>query len=80
MRQARRSIIYSPMRTGVATMTLDYGQCPPWLFQRMTRLGRVIATAIISEFGSAEFIRRLADPVWFQSSERSWRLIGMIRD
>lgn len=55
------------MRTGVATMTLDYGRCPPWLFERMTRLGRVIATAIIGEFGSEEFIRRLADPVWFQS-------------
>lgn len=55
------------MRTGIATMTLDYGQCPAWLFQRMTRLGRVITLAIISEFGSAEFIRRLADPVWFQS-------------
>lgn len=55
------------MRTGIATMTLDYGQCPAWLFQRMTRLGRVIALAIISEFGSEEFIRRLADPVWFQS-------------
>ncbi len=55
------------MRTGIATMTLDYGRCPPWLFQRMTRLGRVIALAIISEFGSEEFIRRLSDPVWFQS-------------
>ncbi|MBM3283546.1 DUF763 domain-containing protein [Candidatus Gottesmanbacteria bacterium] len=55
------------MHTGIATMTLDYGQCPVWLFQRMTRLGRVIALAIISEFGSQEFIRRLADPVWFQS-------------
>ncbi len=55
------------MRTGITTMTLDYGQCPAWLFQRMTRLGRVIALAIISEFGSEEFIKRLADPVWFQS-------------
>jgi hypothetical protein len=55
------------MRTGVATMTLDYGKCPAWLFARMTRLGRVIALAIISEFGSQEFIKRLADPVWFQS-------------
>ena len=51
----------------MATMTLDYGRCPKWLFDRMTRLGRVIATAIISEFGSEEFIRRLSDPVWFQS-------------
>ena len=55
------------MRTGVTTMTLDWGTCPAWLFARMTRLGRVIALAIISEFGSEEFIRRLADPVWFQS-------------
>ena len=55
------------MRTGVASFTLDYGRCPPWLFQRMTRLGRVISLAIISEFGSQEFIRRLSDPVWFQS-------------
>lgn len=55
------------MRTGITTMTLDYGKCPAWLFQRMTRLGRVISLAIISEFGSEEFIRRLADPVWFQS-------------
>ncbi|MBI2617685.1 DUF763 domain-containing protein [Candidatus Gottesmanbacteria bacterium] len=55
------------MRTGITTMTLDYGQCPAWLFQRMTRLGRVIALAIISEFGSEEFLKRLADPVWFQS-------------
>ena len=55
------------MRTGITTMTLDWGTCPAWLFARMTRLGRVIALAIISEFGSEEFIRRLADPVWFQS-------------
>lgn len=48
-------------------MTLDWGQCPAWLFQRMTRLGRVIALAIISEFGSFELIKRLSDPVWFQS-------------
>ncbi len=55
------------MRTGITTMTLDSGKCPVWLFDRMKRLGRVIALAIISEFGSREFLRRLADPVWFQS-------------
>jgi len=48
-------------------MTLDWGQCPPWLFERMKRLARVIVLAIVSEYGSYEFIRRLADPVWFQS-------------
>lgn len=55
------------MRTGIASFTLDWGQCPPWLFQRMVRIGRVIAMAIISEFGQKEFLKRLSDPVWFQS-------------
>ncbi len=55
------------MRTGVAEFTLDYGRCPPWLFRRMVRLGRAIGIAIIREFGPEEFLRRLADPVWFQS-------------
>ncbi|MFH1820608.1 MAG: DUF763 domain-containing protein [Candidatus Nealsonbacteria bacterium] len=55
------------MRTGIATVPLDYGRCPPWLFQRMKRLGRGIATAIIEEFGPDEFLKRLSDPVWFQS-------------
>lgn len=55
------------MRTGVASFTLDYGQCPAWLFERMVRLGKVIVLAIISEYGAEEFIKRLSDPVWFQS-------------
>lgn len=55
------------MRTGVATVPLDYGHCPPWLFERMKRLGRGIAMAVVEEFGPEEFLRRLADPVWFQS-------------
>jgi hypothetical protein len=52
---------------GIATFTLDYGKCPAWLFQRMTRLGREMARVIVAEYGSEEFIKRLADPVWFQS-------------
>jgi len=55
------------MRTGIATVPLDYGKCPPWLFERMKRLGRGIAISIVEEFGPEEFLRRLADPVWFQS-------------
>lgn len=55
------------MRTGVATVPLDYGRCPRWLFERMKRLGRSIAFAVVEEFGPDEFLRRLADPVWFQS-------------
>ena len=55
------------MKTGVATVPLDYGRCPPWLFERMTRLSRAISIAIVEEFGPNELLKRLADPVWFQS-------------
>jgi len=55
------------MRTGVATVPLDYGRCPCWLFERMKRLGRGITLAIVEEFGPEEFLKRLSDPVWFQS-------------
>lgn len=55
------------MRTGIATFTLDHGQCPPWLFQRMVKLGREMTRVLISEYGPDEFIKRIADPVWFQS-------------
>jgi len=55
------------MRTGVATVPLDYGRCPRWLFERMKRLSRGITEAIVEEFGPEEFLRRLSNPVWFQS-------------
>lgn len=55
------------MRTGVATVPLDYGRCPPWLFQRMKQLSQGIILAIVEEFGVEEVLRRLADPIWFQS-------------
>ncbi len=55
------------MQRGVATFTLDWGKCPPWLFRRMVSLGREMTRVLIAEYGSDEFVRRLADPVWFQS-------------
>lgn len=55
------------MRTGIANLPLDYGRCPKWLFERMQGLSRGIVIAIVEEFGAEEFLRRLADPVWFQS-------------
>jgi hypothetical protein len=55
------------MRTGIATVPLDYGRCPRWLFERMKRLSRSIITAIVEEFGPEEVLKRLSDPVWFQS-------------
>lgn len=55
------------MQRGIATFTLDKGTCPRWLFQRMVKLGREMIRVLIEEFGPNEFIRRIADPVWFQS-------------
>jgi hypothetical protein len=46
---------------------LDTGRCPPWLFVRMVKLGREMVRILVAEHGPDEFIRRIADPVWFQS-------------
>lgn len=55
------------MKRGVATFTLDYGRCPPWLFERMVKLGSIITVAIVERFGPDKFLERLSDPVWFQA-------------
>jgi len=55
------------MQRGIATFTLDTGTCPRWLFQRMVKLGREMTRVLIEEYGPDEFIRKIADPVWFQS-------------
>ena len=52
---------------GIATFGLDYGQCPKWLFERMVRLSQEMIRVMIEEYGPDEFLRRIADPVWFQS-------------
>lgn len=54
-------------RTGSADLPLHGGRVPRWLGERMTRLGALIAQAIIHEYGRDEFLRRLAHPFWFQS-------------
>jgi len=55
------------MKTGITTLPLEWGRCPKWLFERMKRLSRGILLAIVQEFGPEEILKRLADPVWFQS-------------
>jgi len=54
-------------KRGIATFTLDYGKCPKWLFERMVKLGREMARVIVAEYGPDEFVKRIADPVWFQA-------------
>ena len=56
-----------PQRTGSANLPLHGGRVPPWLGQRMTRLGTVISQAIVHHYGRDELLRRLAHPFWFQS-------------
>jgi hypothetical protein len=54
-------------RSGTADLPLHGGRVPPWLAERMTRLGAVIAQAIVHHYGRQELLRRLASPFWFQS-------------
>jgi hypothetical protein len=53
-------------RTGSADLPLHGGRVPRWLGERMTRLGAVIAEAVVIEYGRDEFLARLAHPYWFQ--------------
>jgi hypothetical protein len=52
-------------RAGSADLPLHGGHVPKWLADRMTRLGAVMTQAIVH--GRDEFLRRLANPFWFQS-------------
>jgi hypothetical protein len=54
-------------RAGSADLPLHNGHVPRWLGERMTRLGAVIAEAIVHTYGRDEFLRRMAHPFWFQS-------------
>ena len=54
-------------RSGSADLPLHGGRVPPWLADRMTRLGAVICQAIAHHYGRDELLRRLAHPFWFQS-------------
>jgi hypothetical protein len=54
-------------RSGTADLPLHGGHVPAWLGTRMSKLGAVIAEAIVHHFGRDEFLRRLAHPFWFQS-------------
>jgi hypothetical protein len=54
-------------RAGCADLPLHYGRVPPWLAERMSRLGALITETIIQHYGRDELLRRLANPFWFQS-------------
>ena len=43
------------------------GRVPPWLAERMTKLGTAIAESVILHYGASEFLTRSSDPFWFQA-------------
>ncbi len=55
------------MKTGTVNLPLHYGRAPRWLFDRMVKLSHEIARMIIYEYGTNEFLHRIADPYWFQA-------------
>ncbi|MDR0310274.1 MAG: DUF763 domain-containing protein [Acidobacteriota bacterium] len=54
-------------RSGFADLPLHHGRVPPWLAERMSRLGAAIVESILIQYGRSEFLSRLADPFWFQA-------------
>ena len=54
-------------RSGSADLPLHYGYVPPWLSERMAKLGLAIVETIAMEFSPGEVIGKLANPFWFQS-------------
>ncbi len=56
-----------PRHTGFAALPLHGGKAPAWLFGRMVSLSREIVIYLASEYGTADLLRRLSDPFWFQA-------------
>jgi uncharacterized protein len=54
-------------RSGTADLPLHGGRVPPWLAERMTRLGTALAEAVLYHYGAPELLSRLSDPFWFQA-------------
>lgn len=54
-------------RSGTADLPLHYGTVPPWLAERMAKLGGAVTESIILHYGKSEFLTRISDPFWFQA-------------
>src|SRR6185436_16358814 len=54
-------------RSGIADLPLHGGRVPPWLAERMTKLGAAITETIVHDYGTSAFLSRLSDPFWFQA-------------
>ncbi|MGI8990310.1 MAG: DUF763 domain-containing protein [Bryobacteraceae bacterium] len=54
-------------RSGSADLPLHGGRVPPWLAERMTKLGTAIVENVLLHYGPSELLTRLSDPFWFQA-------------
>ncbi len=54
-------------RSGIADLPLHGGRVPPWLAERMTKLGTAISENILLHYGVSGFLSRISDPFWFQA-------------
>ena len=54
-------------RAGVANLPLHHGRAPQYLIARMSKMAKEITTIIVDQYGREEFLRRVADPYWFQA-------------
>src|SRR3984885_12543195 len=54
-------------RSGFADLPLHGGRVPPWLAERMTKLGTAISENILRHYGTSALLSRLSDPFWFQA-------------
>src|SRR6266513_517485 len=54
-------------KSGTADLPLHVGHVPPWLAERMTKMGTAIVEAVVDAYGTPAFLSRLSDPFWFQA-------------
>ncbi len=54
-------------RTGISDLPLHYGHPPEKLFKHMVDLTGAIIEIINSWYGPSVIVKRLSDPIWFQS-------------
>jgi hypothetical protein len=54
-------------RSGFADLPLHGGRVPPWLAERMEKLGAAVTEHVVLAYGTSGFLARLSDPFWFQA-------------
>ncbi len=55
------------MERNIADLPLHHGNAPKWLFERQKKILFEMGRLIIMEFGTEEFLSRIANPVYFQA-------------